>query len=75
VNDPWADERKKLKDMPWKDWDASKVAPLLADADALLAVVRAAEETVREDDDFWGRYDLEQALAALPEYLREKNDE
>ena len=76
--DPWADVRE-LPSRPydggsWEDWkdyavdleDALK--PLRADADALLAVVRA----VKENREYLSgdMQPVDDALAALPEHLK-----
>lgn len=79
MNDPWEDMRQYLV-AGEKHYEGvwgfdPYVTRLLTDADALLAVVRAVTASKTEDDGF--EFDelgwplIDEAMAALPEHLRE----
>ena len=80
VTDPWADVRERhaggppMPEMTVSAGDYERdVGRLLTDADALLAVVRLAQEALDEDGQY-GPGALGDALAALPEYLKQETD-
>ena len=72
MTDPWKDIRDNIKGLHEIDAEGERffyvaeVESLLADADALLHVKRAAEAQNR----MWHSPIVSEALATLPEYLK-----
>ncbi len=85
MTDPWADVRAKAKGLKAADEAGARLAPidfalidLVADADALLAVVPALEAIASDrkikgaDEEYWARRTAKKALAALPSWLQDE---
>jgi len=67
MNDPWKHIRADLaRGMDMGDLHKVDIEQLMADADALLHVKRAAEAQNR----MWNSPVVSEALAALPDYLK-----